>query len=411
MLDLSAAVSMVLAEAPVLAGESVHVSRAFRRVAASDVHAPMDVPPWDNSAMDGFAVRAKEACFQAVLPLAGESAAGHPLDGPLPEGHAAAIMTGAPVPDGADAVVMIENTRPGAGTVAIEVAPEPGANIRRRGSDIRTGDVLVRAGQRITPAIAGLLASVGLADVRVVRRPRLAVLATGDELVEPGGTLGPGQIFSSNPVALAGLVEDAGGECTVLGRAPDDLAGLVARMEEGLEHDALVTTGGVSVGAHDLVKDAFAELGIAMSFWKVRMKPGKPLAFGIAERGARRVPVFGLPGNPVSCMVNFLEFVRPWMLASMGVPERFLPVVDAIALDDIPERPGRAKLLRVTLEKGPSGWGCRSTGSQSSGVLTSMARAHGLLYRSPEDGAVSAGDAVRVQLLDPTFLDGTELDL
>ncbi|MCB9674204.1 MAG: molybdopterin molybdotransferase MoeA [Alphaproteobacteria bacterium] len=406
MLEIQDAVTRILACVSTVEAESVAISGAFRRVAAESVSSAVDVPPWDNSAMDGFAVRAAEASAGARISIVGEGAAGRPLEGALPVGNAAAIMTGAPVPEGADAVVMVENTDGGRdGSVTIEVAPAPGANIRRRGADIAVGDVLVRAGQRITPGVAGLLASAGVAEVKVRKRLRIALLATGDELVEPGGTLGPGQIYSSNPVALAGLIEEAGGEPVLLGAAPDDLDGLVERMRVGLDADALLTTGGVSVGRYDLVKDAFEVLGIGMDFWKVRMKPGKPLAFGVARHGGRDVPVFGLPGNPVSCMVNFLEFVRPWMLASMGVEQPFLPMVEAVALTPIHETPGRAKLLRVTLEETPLGWGCRSTGSQSSGVLTSMARAHGLLFRSPEQGPVALGERVRVQLFDPSFLD------
>jgi molybdopterin molybdotransferase len=319
-------------------------------------------------------------------------------------------MTGAPVPDGLDAVVMVENTEPDDASEQVRILqrPAPRENVRPRGGDIATGTVLVHAGERLTPGRIGLLASVGLTDVPVRVRPRVALLGTGDELVQPGRPLGPGQIYSSNDRSLWALAEQSGAvpvDPLSGAPAPDDLEGLVACMEQGLEADALVTTGGVSVGKYDLVKAAFDRLGADFDFWKVRMKPGKPLAFGRVTRpDGRVVPIFGLPGNPVSCMVNYLQFVWPWVRARLGMPRPFLPVVDATMLEPIRERPGRAKLLRVTLETGPLGWGCRSTGSQSSGVLSSMARAHGLVIRTPDQGGVLTGERVRVQLLDPDFL-------
>jgi len=407
MLQITEALERILADVPPCATENIPLSQAFRRISGAELKASLAVPPWDNSAMDGYAVRHADCSEGCRLKVVGEGAAGRPYVGTLQPGEATEIMTGAPVPDGADAVVMVENTDGGeGGWVTIRLPPPLGNNIRRKGNDIAPGDVLLRKGQRITPGVAGLLASVGVTEVEVSRRPRVAILPTGDELVEPGGSLGPGQIFSSNSIALAALIEEAGAVPVRLDIAPDHMDGLVAAMEEGLQADVLLTTGGVSVGKYDLVKDAFEILGIPMGFWKVRMKPGKPLAFGMAEREGRKVPVFGLPGNPVSCMVNFLQFVRPWIGISLGVDRPYLPFVEATALEAISERPGRAKLLRVILEQTPSGWACRSTGSQSSGVLRSMAEAHGLLYRTPEEGGVSEGERVRVQLLDPGFLDG-----
>ena len=195
----------------------------------------------------------------------------------------------------------------------------------------------------------------------------------------PGMPLAPGQIYSSNNVALAGLVREAGGIPRDMGVAPDDLDELVARLQACLMCDIVLSTGGVSVGSFDLVKEAYVQLGLEMDFWKVRMKPGKPLAFGCLEISGRSVPFFGLPGNPVSCMVNFLQYVRPWMLRCVGQPRPFLPVISAVAAEAFTQRPGREQLVRVVLEPSEGGWRCRPTGSQSSGVLQSMALAHGFL--------------------------------
>lgn len=412
MLEPGDALSRILADVPLLPAERVPLARARGRLAAHDVLAPVAVPPHDDSAMDGFAVRAEDATVDAVLRLLPPIAAGQVAREPVVPGTCAPIMTGAPLPDGADAVVILEDTEPaGPHAIRVRCAPSPRENVRPAGGDIAPGDRLVRAGDRLTPARLGLLASVGLTEADVRVRPRVALLASGTELVAPGGTRGPGQIFASNSLVLGGYVEEAGGVPTDLGIAPDDLEALVGRMEQGLDGDVLITTGGVSVGRYDLVKEALARIGVGIDFWKVRIKPGKPLAFGRLAREGRSVTVFGLPGNPVSAAVTFLQFVRPWLRKAQGDPAPFLPVIDAVALEDIPESPGRAKLLRVVLSRGADGWVCRSTGSQSSGVLTSMARAHGLLHRTADQGGVRAGERVRVQLLDPSVLDGSSDDL
>ncbi len=402
MLSVEQALERILADVPLQPAEDVPLAGAYGRVLASDVVSRVSVPPWDNSAMDGYAVRAADT--PGALRLLEMVGAGSVASRPVAAGSAIGIMTGAPVPSGADAVVMVEHTDGAtAGEVVIERRAEPGQHIRRRGEDVRDGATILRAGQALTPARVGLASSVGHPTLPVRRRPVVAVLSTGDEVVEVGRPLGPGQIWSSNNATLVGLVLQAGGVPLDLGNVPDELDATVAAMRRAVtEADVVVTTGGVSVGEYDFVKDALGALGASIDFWKVRMKPGKPLAFGKAGR----VPLFGLPGNPVSCMVNFLQFVRPWLRTSLGDPNPHLPVVDAVAGADFHERPGRARFVRVTLERGADRWVARPTGSQSSGVLTSMALAHGLMVLGPEAEPPSAGDDVRVQLIDPSFLDG-----
>ena len=411
MIDIADAQQRILATVRALPAEEVPLSDALGRVLASDVHAPVALPPWDNSAMDGYAVRAGDTAGAShetpvSLRLTEIIAAGSVARAPVGQGEAAAIMTGAPMPAGADAIVIVEDTDSAReGAVQVYEAARPRRHIRREGEAVGRGDRVAVAGEEGTPGRLALLAAVGVPRVQVVRRPRVALLGTGDEVIPPGQPLGPGQIYSSNNVALAAQVRQAGGVPIDHGTVADDAAAQVRRLQAVLadEPDLVLTTGGVSVGLFDHMKDVMAELGVAMDFWKVRMKPGKPLAFGTVGR----VPLFGLPGNPVSCMVNFLQFVRPWMRTALGAPRPFLPVVDAIARDDLSSRPGRARLDRVMLSRGADGrWEARSTGLQSSGAVVSMARAHGLLCIAPDATGPRVGEPCRVQLLDPSFLDG-----
>ncbi|MBW2257741.1 MAG: molybdopterin molybdotransferase MoeA [Deltaproteobacteria bacterium] len=408
MITVREALDRVLREVVALPAEEVPLAAALGRVLAEDVTAVLDVPRWDNSAMDGYAVRAADTSEDEVALVLNEViGAGYVPVVRVASGTASAIMTGAPMPEGADAVVMVEDTDGSQeGTVQIRGKATPGLHIRRRGEDIHTGDLLLSAGDRLGPAALGLAASQGREVLSVSRRPVVAILSTGDEVVPPGQPLQPGQLYSSNNASLAGLVTRAGGVPLDGGTAPDDLAATVGRLEWCIaQADAVLTSGGVSVGEFDVVKQAFADLGVPLDFWRVKMKPGKPLAFGVAVQGGRRVPVFGLPGNPVSCMVNFLEIVRPWMHAAMGTRKPFLPVVEAIAAEDIRVSPGRLDFTRVTLEDDKGRWCCHSTGNQSSAVLTSMVRAHGLALFPPGSEGARAGEVVRVQLLDPSFLD------
>jgi molybdopterin molybdotransferase len=319
--SIDRALALVLERVRPLPAEDVSLADAAGRFLAEDARAATDLPPFDSSAMDGFAVRA----FDTPGPLAvvGQSAAGRPAARALGAGEAIAISTGAVVPAGADAVVPVERTTGSGATVEVEAVAE-GDNRRRQGGDVRAGDPVVHAGTRLGPPQVGALAAVGVSVVRCGRRPRVAVLATGTELRAPGEELRPGEIYESNTLMLAAQLASAGAEVAVLGLVADDEQATRTALSSGLDADVLLTSGGVSVGTHDLVRGALAELGAEEVFWRVAVRPGKPVAF--ATRGA--VLVFGLPGNPVSALVGFELFVRPAVLALQGARDTgpaFLP--------------------------------------------------------------------------------------
>jgi molybdopterin molybdotransferase len=339
--SIDEALALVLARAQPLAAEDVPVARAVGRVVAEQSLAVTDLPPFDSSAMDGYAVRAGDT--PGALTVVGHSAAGKPETRALGAGEAIVISTGAVVPDGADAVVPVERTT---GNVEVE-GVSPGENIRPRGGDTRTGDVIVEHGDLLRPAQLGALAAAGVVTVRCTRRPRVSVLATGSELRTPGEQLAPGEIYESNTVMLAAQLESAGAEVTVLHSVGDDESATRAALERGLESDVLVTSGGVSVGPHDLVRGALAELGADEVFWRVAVRPGKPIAFAV--RG--ETLVFGLPGNPVSSLVAFELFVRPALLALQGARDSgpaYLPGVlgAAVRCNDSRDELVRARTRR-----------------------------------------------------------------
>jgi molybdopterin molybdotransferase len=408
-----------------LASEEVPLREALGRVLASPVDSADPVPGFDNSAMDGFAVRAGDtvgasAESPASLRLVGESRAGHPAERELGAGEAIAISTGAMVPAGADAVVRVEDTASGDGEVQVVAEVGPGQDIRRAGEDIRAGDMVLEAGTVLGPAELGVLASVGRSSVPCARRPRVHVLTTGDELREPDEELPPGGIHNSNAHTVPALVDRSGGELVGAEIVADEPGGTRGALSRALNADVAIVCGGVSVGEHDHVRAALAELGAEQVFWGVRLRPGKPTWFGVGpaptrpERsqlrrltGRLRLPgsgasgrplIFGLPGNPVSAMVTFLVFVRPAIRAMLGARERTIAAT-AILDADYPKAPGRAHLVRCRLELHGDGWHAVPTKEQGSHVLTSMLGADALAIIPTDSGGLRAGQQVEIELL------------
>lgn len=403
MLAIEEALARILAHVPPNGDERVELTAALGRVLAEDVVSPAELPPWPGSAMDGFAVRAADV--PGELRVIETVHAGKVPHERVSAGTATRIMTGAPVPDGADAVVMVEDTEAvGDDRVRIGVAATVGQHVRPRGSEVARGAAVLRRGKVLNAGSLGVLAALGIPSVRVAMRPRVGILSTGDEIVEPGFPLGPGQIWSSNSYALAGLVVGAGATPVMLGNCPDDPAALAAAFRAALGCDLVVSTGGVSVGDADHVKDVLAGLGVAMDFWRVAMKPGKPLAFGVAGS----TPVFGLPGNPVSCLVNFLQFVRPVIRTMLGDPRPFLPVIEAEMARPWRRKAGRPELVRVRLERVEGRVIASLAGGQGSAHLLGMADAHG--FALMEADATELSGRVRVQVFEPEWMAGEAPD-
>ena len=391
---------LVLERATPLGAEPVPLRAALGRVLAADVESPHPVPGFDNSSMDGFAVRAVDtrgasAAAPVALRLADESRAGRPAQSSLDRGQAIAISTGAMVPDGADSVVRVEDTSTRNGRIEVSVEVEPGNNVRRSGDDIKPGAPVLRRGTTIGAAELGVLASVGTGEVSCARRPRTRVLTTGDELLEPGDAMRPGGVRNSNAYSIPALALGAGAEIVAVETVRDDPAATQTAIEAALQGDVAVISGGVSVGEHDLVKAALDALGVEQVFWRVALKPGKPTWFGMAPGGAL---VFGLPGNPVSAMVTFLLFVRPAIRALLGAGQKTERVF-AILDENLPKPPGRAHAVRCSLELRDDGWHARPTGDQDSHVLTSMLGADALAIVPTEGDAPLAGERVEIELL------------
>lgn len=380
--------------APVDGIERVPLRAALGRTLARDVVSPIDVPGHDNSAMDGYALRAADL-GGAPLRVVGTAWAGHPLDARVEEGGCARIFTGAPMPAGADTVVMQEHVAlDGEGRVVIERAPRPGDNVRRAGEDIPRGAVALAAGSLVRSAELGLLGSLGLAEVEVHRRPRVAFAATGDELVPVGQALGPGQIHDSNSHTLYAMLVRLGVEPVDLGILRDDAAVIEAALARAAaEADLLITSGGVSVGDADHVTDVLRRMG-EVHFWKIAMRPGRPLAFGRIG-GAW---FFGLPGNPVSVMATFHQIVQPALLRLMGREPAMPLTVRARLLGDVKKKPGRLEFVRGVLSQAEDGGlAVASTGAQGSGMLNSMSRANCFILLPQDSGPASAGEQVEVQ--------------
>ncbi len=397
MLSVKQATDRIRSGVPQLPAEELAIGDADGRVLAADVVARRKLPPYNNSAMDGFALRAED--LPGTLPITGVVAAGdRPGALTLAPGTAVRIMTGAPVPAGADTVVMREQADDRGDSVAIELSPKPGAHIRGAGEDVAEGDTVIVAGARLGPGEIGLCAALGCARVGVRRRPRVGILSTGDELVDVDVEPAPGQIVNSNSYALAAQVREAGGEPVQLGIAPDDRDALGDYLRRGLELDVLCTSGGVSVGDYDYVKPCFEQLGVQLDFWKVAMKPGKPLAFGVAPAGTL---VFGLPGNPVSSMVVFELFVRPVLLLMQGAAELDRPRAQVTLAVEYRKKPGRTHYVRASIARTGAELAATPNERQGSGMLRSMVGIDALIELDAELGDIAAGTRVPALLMRP----------
>jgi molybdopterin molybdotransferase len=400
VIDIGEAQRKVLEEIPVLGRERVYIVEALGRVLAQDVAAKRDVPSGDNSAMDGYCCRHEDvagtnSANPAKLRIIGDSPAGWPFVGSVRPGEAVRIMTGGLIPSGADTVIMVEHTRREGDHVLCLRDPGPDANIRRHGEDVKAGEVVLSVGDIIRPPEVGMLATLGHAYVHVYQRPIVAILSTGDELVDLDEPFTDGKVVCSNSYSVAAQVIECGALPLSLGIASDDEADQRARLSDGLRADVIITSGGVSVGKYDLVKDALSNLGMKVKFWKVAMKPGKPLVFGTIGNK----PVFGLPGNPTSAMISFEQFVRPALLKMMGHERLFRPLIEATLAEDLGITSDRLHLVRCKLFEQDGNMMAVTTGTQSSGALRSMVLADGLMILSPEESPFVAGHRVRVQLL------------
>jgi molybdopterin molybdotransferase len=386
--------------APVTAIERLHIRAALGRVLAEDIRSTMNVPANDNSAMDGYAVRFADLAPSAgaTLKVIGTSFAGRPFEGSATAAQAVRIMTGGVIPSGCDTVIMQERVKAADGQVTVPGGQQQGQNIRHAGDDIRQGATVFQRGQVVRPAELGMIASLGIGEVSVYRKLRVAFFSTGDELVPIGGALGPGQLYDSNRHTIYGMLTRLGVEVIDMGVIRDDPAEIEkAFIAAAQAADVVITSGGVSVGEADFVKQLLAKLGDVL-FWKIAMKPGRPLAYG--KIGAAHF--FGLPGNPVSAMVTFYQFVREALLMLMGVPEpQPLPALKALCTSAIKKAPGRTEFQRGILSQGTDGqWTVRVTGDQGSGILSSMSQANCFIVLPDAQGNTPAGTAVDVQILE-----------
>lgn len=410
MISVHDAVTMILETITPQAGERVGLLEAGGRVLAEAIRSEREVPPFANSAMDGYAVRWDDIQHATVddpisLPVLEVIQAGAVPTQAVIIGTASKIMTGAVMPHGADTVVRIEDTEEYEGHVRVKRSEFPGTHVRASGEDIHRGQVVLDTGRVLRPADIGLLASVGRSLVLVHQRPRVAILSTGNELAEVDEALRPGQIVNSNAYTLAAAVREVGGIPVPLVIARDTLAEIRAALGEAARHDVVLSTGGVSVGDFDFVKAAMDELGMHRLFWQVAQRPGKPLTFGLL----RERPYFGLPGNPVSALVCFYLYVRPALRRMMGYTKLFPAVVSATVGEDLPKAKGMTEFVRcrLTLEK-DGHYTAHSTGTQSSGVLSSLSLGEGLMIGPAEYPLLPQGMHIKVLVLGPDEFAGSE---
>jgi len=405
MISVEQALEKVLSYVAVLGEEERPILDCPGQVLAEDIYSPINVPPLDNTAMDGYAVRSRDTLGASqqspqLLQVIDTVPAGSISKKRVTTGTAVRIMTGAPIPAGADSVVRFEDTdesqRKGNITeIGILREVKAGADIRRAAEDIAQGSLVLTAGTVIRPSEVGVLASLGRSTVKVIRRPVVAILATGNELVDINQPLPPGKIYNSNSYGVAAQVRRYGGIPQIIGVSLDTEDSLVAKLRMALDSDMLITTGGVSMGDYDVVKDILAREG-EIVFWQVRMKPGKPLAFG----RIKEIPHLGLPGNPVSSMITFELFARPAILKMLGKKDLAKPTIEAIIENPVVNSDGRRIFARAVVEKRNGQYFARLTGPQGSGILTSMTLANGLVIVPEDKTDVAAGDTVQVMMLD-----------
>ncbi len=401
VITVGEAVNLILRQIRPLPAEEVALLEGHERVLCENVRAARHVPPFRNSAMDGFAVRWTDVrnCSPespAVLRVLETVPAGYVAKHRLVNGTAIRTMTGAPLPDGSDTVVRVEDTETIGDQVHIRKVEGEGSHVRKAGEDIRKGETILQKGRRLTAADIGLVASVGKPRVKVYRRPTVAIISTGDELLNVEDPPQPGKIVNSNSYTLAAAIAETGALPRVLGIARDNRKGLVTAFKKSLAYDVIVTSGGVSVGDFDFVKEALRDVGVRMRFWRVAQRPGHPMAFGRA--GAK--PVFGLPGNPVSSTVSFLLYARPALLKMMGHKKLFLPVNQATLEHDIHKHHRLKEFIRCRIRRENGRLFVSSTGTQSSGVLRSLSLAEGLIVAHEKEQLLAKGSAVPVIVLD-----------
>lgn len=385
---------LILDQVPTLKSERVMLLDATGRILAEAVVAPSDLPPCDVSEMDGYAIHSADCAAETSLRVTGFIPAGGRPSPVVTSGCAVRIMTGAPIPAGCDAVVPVEETELQQSTVLIPHPVAPRRYIRFRGEDVAQGDVVIPAGTLLRPPEISLLASLGQMTVPVHRRARVAIVSTGDELVEPGEIPVPGQIVNSNAFSLAAAVRECGAEPVLLGIARDNLESHRQRFVAGLDCDALITSAGVSVGDRDLVREVLTELGVQQHFWKIAMKPGGPTAFGM--KGI--TPVFSLPGNPVSTMITFETLVRPALLKMMGHPRVTRPLFKGILQEDLSKGAGKVHFVRAQIRFQEGRYLVSTTGDQRTGTLRTMVQANGLAVIPREITFLPAGSEVDLHL-------------
>jgi molybdopterin molybdotransferase len=384
--------------------EKINILEARKRVIGEDIFAPHNIPSADNSAMDGYAVRhidTKGATQDKPLQLKiiEDIPAGKVALKKIKKGEAARIMTGAVIPEGADSVIRQEDTKKNGKTVVIYTSAEKGTNIRFAGEDVQKGELVVNKGSALRPADIGMLAALGKAFISVYQKPRVAIMSTGDELVDIETDPPLGKIINSNSYSLAAQVLECGGIPIMLGISKDKKIDLQKKFKTALHADVIISSGGVSVGDFDFVKNVMGEIGNAMHFWQVAMRPGKPLAFGTIEG----IPLFGLPGNPVSAMVSFEQFVRPSLLKMQGHKKIFRQTAKAVCDQEVQKSAGFKHFIRAVVKKEKDQYIASTTGAQGSGILKSMVIANALIVMGENETRIKKGSQVTIQLLDDSL--------